>query len=109
VFTGLGTVSEKLTRGIPVTNPNDNIILQHIHGTQQVYLATDSLKEVDNAGLISPDNVLDYVARQTPPGLPGHTLTVKTGGVYWLLWNFSLDRSLVKNVCVVVILMLGHK
>jgi hypothetical protein len=81
----------------------NNIILQRIHGTQRVYLAVDSLKEVDNAGLVSPDSALDYVARQTPPGLPSHTLTVKTGGVYWLLQNFSLDRGLVKNVHVVVI------
>jgi hypothetical protein len=63
----------------------NNIILQCIPGTQRVYLAADSLKEVDNAGLISPDSALDYVARQTPPGLPSHTLTVKTGGVYRLL------------------------
>ena len=63
----------------------------------------DSLKEVDNAGLVSPDSALDYIARQTPPGLPSHTLTIKTGGVYRLLQNFSLDRGLVKNVRVVVI------
>jgi hypothetical protein len=81
----------------------NNIILQRVHGTQRVYLAADSLKEVDNAGLISPDSALDYVARQTPPGLPSHTLTVKTNGVYRLLRNFSLDRGLVKNVRVVVI------
>jgi hypothetical protein len=81
----------------------NNIILQRVHGTQRVYLAADSLKEVDNAGLVSPDSALDYVARQTPPGLPSHTLTVKTGGVYRLLRNFSLDRGLVKNVRVVVI------
>jgi len=81
----------------------NNIILQRIHGTQRVYLAADSLKEVDNAGLVSPDSALDYVARQTPPGLPSHTLTVKTGSVYRLLWNFLLDRGLVKNVRVVVI------
>ena len=81
----------------------NNIILQRVHGTQRVYLAADSLKEVDNAGLVSPDSALDYVAWQTPPGLPSHTLTVKTGGVYQLLRNFSLDKGLVKNVRVVVI------
>ena len=63
----------------------------------------DSLKEVDNAGLVSPDSALDYVVRQTPPSLPSHTLTVKTGGVYRLLRNFLLDRGLVKNVRIVVI------
>jgi hypothetical protein len=49
------------------------------------YLAADYLKEVDNAGLISPDSTLDYVACQTPPGLPSHTLTIKINGVYCLL------------------------
>jgi hypothetical protein len=81
----------------------NNMILQHIHRTQWVYLATDSLKEVDNAGLVSLDSTLDYVARQTPPDLPTHTLTIKTNRVYRLLRNFSLDRGLVKNVWVVVI------
>jgi hypothetical protein len=81
----------------------NNVILRRVHGTQRVYLAADSLKEANNAGLISPDSALDYVARQTPPGLPSHTLTVKTNGLYRLLRNFSLDRGLVKNVRVVII------
>ena len=78
-------------------------ILQRIHGTQWVYLAVDTLKEANNAGLISPDSALDYTAYQTPPGLPSHTLTVKVNGVFYLLQNFSLDRGLVKNVHVVVV------
>ena len=53
--------------------------------------------------LVSPDSALDFVARQTPPGLPSHTMTIKVGGIYRLLRNFSLDRGLVKNVRVVVI------
>jgi hypothetical protein len=81
----------------------NNTILLRVHGTPHTYLAADSLKEVDNAGLISPDSALDYVARQTPPGLPNHTLTIKTNGVYRLLRNFSLDTGLVKNVHVVVV------
>ena len=81
----------------------NDVILQRVHGTQRTYLAADTLKEVDNAGLISPDSALDYVARQTPPGLPSHTLTIKINGVYRLLRNFSLDRGLVKNVRVVVV------
>ena len=71
--------------------------------TVATLLAADSLKEVHNAGLTSPDSALDYVACQTPPGLPNHTLTIKTNGVYHLLRNFSLDRGLVKNVRVVVV------
>ena len=79
----------------------NDVILQHIHGTQHVYLAVDTLKEANNAGPISPDSALDYTACQTP-GPPSHTLTVKVNGVYHLLQNFSLDRGLVKNVHVVV-------
>ena len=48
----------------------NNTILQHIHGTPHTYLTADSLKEVDNAGLISPDSALDYVACQTPQASP---------------------------------------
>jgi hypothetical protein len=81
----------------------NDVILQRVHGTQHVYLAADTLKEANSAGLISPDSALDYAARQTPPGLPSHTLTVKVNGVYRLLRNFSLDRGLVKNVRVVVV------
>ena len=81
----------------------NDVILQCVHGTQYVYLAADSLKEANNAGLVSPDSALDYAAHQTPPGLPSHTLTVKVNGVYRLLRNFSLDRGLVKNVHVVVV------
>ena len=69
--------SYKLTK-IPV----EIHIIRAVHYT---YLAADSLKEVDNAGLISPDSALDYVACQTPPGLPNHTLTIKTNGLYRLL------------------------
>ena len=63
----------------------NNTILQCVHGTPHTYLAADALKEVDNAGLISPDSALDYVAHQTPPGLPNHTLPIKTNWVYHLL------------------------
>jgi ATP-dependent DNA helicase PIF1 len=53
----------------------NNTILQHVHGIPHTYLATDSLKEVDNAGLISPNSALDYVAHQA--WNPNHTLTIK--------------------------------
>ena len=54
-------------------------------------MATDSLQEAHLAGLTSPDSALDYIAYQTPPGLPSHPLTIKVGGVYQLLCNFSLN------------------
>lgn len=80
----------------------NDIIINRIPGPQRTYLAANSLKEVDAAGLDSPDTILDYIARQTPPGLPPHSLTIKVNGVYRLLRNLSIDRGLVKNVRVVV-------
>ncbi len=78
-------------------------IINRIDGLQRTYLAADSLKEVEEAGIESPDTVLDYVARQTPPGLPPHSLTIKVNAVYRLMRNLSIDRGLVKNVRVVVV------
>ena len=45
---------------IQVDHHND-IILQRVQGTQHIYLAADTLKEVNNAGLISPDSALDFL------------------------------------------------
>jgi hypothetical protein len=81
----------------------NKIILNAVPGTSRTYLAADSLKEVEEAGLTPPDSVLDYVAKHTPPGMPPHSLTIKTNGVFRLLRNFSLDLGLVKNVRVVII------
>jgi hypothetical protein len=78
-------------------------ILDAIPGMSRTYLPADSLKEVEEAGLTSPDSVLDYIAKHTPPGMPPHSLTIKTNSVFRLLRNFSLDLGLVKNVRVVVI------
>jgi hypothetical protein len=78
-------------------------ILNAILGTSKTYLAADSLKEVEESGLTPPDSVLDYVAKHTPPGMPPHSLTIKTNSVFRLLRNFSLDLGLVKNVRVVII------
>jgi hypothetical protein len=78
-------------------------ILNAIPGTARTYLGADSLKEVEEAGMTPPDSVLDYVAKHTPPGMPPHSLTIKTNSVFRLLRNFSLDLGLVKNVRVVVI------
>ena len=80
----------------------NDAILRAFSGDTRTYLAADSLKEVDDAGLVPPDSVLDYVEKNTPPGLPKHGLTIKKGGVYRLLRNLSLDRGLVKNIRVVV-------
>ncbi|CDO71194.1 hypothetical protein BN946_scf184845.g64 [Trametes cinnabarina] len=81
----------------------NEIVINRIPGPQRTYLAADSLKEVEAAGIESPDSVLDYVARQTPPGLPPHSLTIKVNGVYRLLRNLSIDRGLVKNVRVLIV------
>ena len=82
-------------RQVDMYNTN---ILKLIHGEQRTYMAADCLKEVNAAGMVSPNSALDYVSKQTPPGLPPHTLTVKVNGVYRLIRNFSVDRGLVKNV-----------
>jgi hypothetical protein len=34
--------------------------------------------------------------------MPHHRLTIKIGGLYQLMRNFSIDRDLVKNVRVIV-------
>jgi ATP-dependent DNA helicase PIF1 len=80
----------------------NNEILKRIYGEERTYLAADSLKEVNSAGLVSPNSALDYIAKQTPPGLPSHTLTVKVNGIYRLIHNFSIDCGLVKNVRVIM-------
>jgi hypothetical protein len=66
------------------------------------YLAADSHKEVNVVNIVSPNNTLDYVVKQTPPGLPSHTLTVKVNGIYRLIHNFSIHCGLVKHVCVIM-------
>jgi hypothetical protein len=64
-------------------------------------MATDCLKEV-NRGLASSDSILDYAAKQTPPGLSPHTLQVKVNSIYRLIRNFSIDHGLVKNARVIM-------
>lgn len=81
----------------------NDIILKSVDGVERVYHGADTLKEVDDVGLVPPDSVLDYVSRHPPPGFPHHKLTIKTGAVFRLMRNMSLDRGLVKNVRVVVI------
>lgn len=81
----------------------NDTLLKRVEGVERTYHAADSLKEVDEAGLVTPDSALDYVARHPPPGFPHNKLIVKTGGVYRLMRNMSIDRGLVKNVRVVVV------
>nr|VWP00425.1 Secreted effector kinase SteC (EC (Salmonella translocated effector C) [Ganoderma boninense] len=66
-------------------------IINRISGGQRMYLAADSLKEIEDAGMESPDSVLDYVARQTPAALPPHFLTIKSNAVYRLMRNLSVE------------------
>jgi hypothetical protein len=86
---------------LQVDSYNDTM-LRNVEGAARMYLAADSLKEVDDMGLTAPDSILDYAAKHTPPGLPPHSLTIKVNAVFRLLRNFSVDRGLVKNVRVVV-------
>lgn len=90
-------------------------VLTLISSPSRQYHAADLLEEHTEAAetatigletdssLPNPDAVLDYVRRQRPHGMPDYTLTVKVGGVYRLLQNFSIDQGLVKNTRVVVV------
>lgn len=90
-------------------------VLHLLPSTSRQYLAADLLEEYTeateaaNSGtdtdspLPNPDAILDYVRYRRPNGMPDYNLTVKVGGVYRLLRNFSIDLGLVKNVRVVVI------
>ena len=80
----------------------NSILLCHVHSNCRQYHAADSLKEASDIGLISKDSALDYITCQTLPGLPPHVLHMKTNAVYCLLWNFSINHQLVKNVRVVI-------
>jgi hypothetical protein len=86
----------------------NEVILRCIQKSERLYMATDSLKEVNAASLTSPASTLDLAAKQTPPGLPLHAMSIKMNSIYWLLHNFSLDRGLVKNVCVIVTRLGNH-
>jgi hypothetical protein len=77
-------------------------IPKQISGLQLTYMATDCLKEINRAGLASSDSVLNYAAKQTPPGLFPHTLQVKVHSIYRLIRNFSIDHGLVKNTRVIM-------
>lgn len=72
-------------------------ILSCINGPEHTYLAADSIKEMENVDIPCPTSLLDYISRQTPPGMPTHMLTVKIGGVYRILRNLSVSRGLVKT------------
>lgn len=87
-------------------------VLTLIPSPSRQYHAADSLEEHaeaaeanigSDAPLPNPDAVLDYVRHQRPNGMPDYHLTIKVGGVYRLLRNFSIDQGLVKNVRVVVV------
>jgi PIF1-like helicase len=100
-------VSLTLARAIlaPTHNQVDEYndsILRSVDGAERTYLAADSLKEADDSGLSYASAILDYVARQTPPGLPSHKLLIKMGAIYRLLRNISTNRGLVENARVVV-------
>jgi hypothetical protein len=75
-------------------NQYNDTILKQIYGPQRTYMASDSLKEITAAGMVLPSSVLDYAAKQTPPGLPPHTLHFKIGGIYSVLRDLETPRDL---------------
>ena len=82
-------------------NAYNTAVLEWLSAPQRTYLAADDIKEVNDENL-HPTSLLDYVCRQTPPGIPPHLLTVKIGGIYQLLRNLSVSRNLVKNTRVII-------
>lgn len=83
-------------------------LLHCINGVQRTYHAADSLKEADDVGLPLLNSILDYVATNTPPGMPHHVLTIKVNSVCCLICNISVNHGLVKNTCVVIV-DVGHR
>lgn len=81
----------------------NDAVLNRVNGEERTCVAADCLKEADEAGMIPPSSVLDYVVNHTPPGLPAHHLRIKIGGIYRLLRNFSIQRGLVKNTRVQIV------
>ena len=86
-------------------NAYNEVIVNKLPGPSRFYLASDSLKEVEDTDLLtaSPDGVLDWAATHMLPGLPAHRLTLKRGVVAHLMRNLSIDRGLVKNARLVIV------
>ena len=55
-------------------------------------------------GLAVPEHnaIIDTAAQNSPPGFPPHQLFIKTNAIFQLLRNFSVDKGLVKNRCVII-------
>lgn len=79
----------------------NSTLLDRVHGESKQYYAADSLKDASSSGLIDTA-ILDYVAVQTPQGLPPHSFKIKKNAMYRLLRTFSVERQLVENARVVV-------
>ena len=60
----------------------NNTILDCVQGDWYEYMVVDSLKEATTVGLTSPASALDFVGKQTSPGLPSRTLAIKINGIY---------------------------
>jgi ATP-dependent DNA helicase PIF1 len=80
------------------------MILDRLSGAQRSYLATDSLKEVEDVGVtdIDPSILLSQSQNRFLHGLPPYSLALKIGCVCRILRNMSISRSLVRNTRVVV-------
>ncbi|KAJ3553472.1 hypothetical protein NM688_g3598 [Phlebia brevispora] len=63
------------------------------------YAASDSLRELDDLrpDIVAPQALLDFYSTRRMPGLPPHALSIKVGGIYRLLRNFSVDKGLVES------------
>jgi len=80
-------------------------ILGRLAGDATLYKSFDTIKEVDDVGLldIDPDKLIADSQNRFIHGLPPHRLHLKVNSVCRILRNLSVHRALVRNRCVVVV------
>lgn len=83
----------------------NNLVLDRVDGVARTYTSTDSIKEVDDVGLmdIDPDALIRINQEKFIHGMPPHRLQLKTKSACRILRNMSISRDLVRNVRVVVV------
>jgi len=80
----------------------NNIIFTWLPGQQHIYLSTDHLKEMDALQFKTISSISDVYLNHTHPRMPPHKLILKANGLFKLMHNLSIDKGLVKNMCVVI-------
>jgi hypothetical protein len=76
------------------------------------YLSYDRAKEVENPTKEPPSTVQsDYLALINEPGIPPHTLHLKVGAICSILRNLSIEKGLLKNdeITIIVVIYAQHR